>query len=266
MTTTFVQSQTPTQRKCEKAAQLPAPPQSATWNDSTSRNCRLIIIAWITQLLHLCNTSAFKKNEDGHSQTWREHRASVPQTVCVGDNSKADLDSSLCSTPAQWQMAEEGTQGMGTISCPALALLLATGLITATLLTLTLDPSTLDLLNPCQWKRQWYGSCAARAAQSTVTEFPASSIHWAKHLDIHVALRGLDRIHIKPNGMPHALCIFWKWQEISSCKMVLFAFFERTVDAKGWNQHPYSPSVSVGFPVTIMWFWDMVMTRWRGIG
>ena len=109
--------------------------------------CILVLITKLPSVQHEC-----LENADGHCQTWKQHRALVLPMVCVGDNNKGDLDSSH-SAPAQWQMAEEGTQGMGTVSWPALAPLLDTGLITATLLTLTLDPTTLDLLNPCQWKR-----------------------------------------------------------------------------------------------------------------
>lgn len=116
MTTTFVQSQTPAQRKWKKAAQhlphrsLPCERDETPLLWLHSSSCTT---AFMTKLLHLYHKSALKKKKQGWTLSRRERSAgpSVFPTLGVGDNNRGDLDSSLRSAPAQWQMAEEGMQG-----------------------------------------------------------------------------------------------------------------------------------------------------------
>lgn len=77
-----------------------------------------------------------------------------------------------------------------------LALVLATGLITTTLLPVTLELTTLELLILCQRKKVMIWSCVSQMVEhgDIIEEFPAFSVHRAKHMHIHVAISGLDKI------------------------------------------------------------------------
>lgn len=55
---------------------------------------------------------------------------------------------------------------------------------------------TLELLILCQRKKVMIWSCVSQMVEhgDIIEEFPAFSVHRAKHMHIHVAISGLDKI------------------------------------------------------------------------